>query len=145
LGSFAAIETVEQLKKKDRLPLLFSKTLFAVMALVFLLHYFILKSFGAAPFNDLMAPAYVINFLLAVGIFIGLYSARKKLKNALGFLFMGGSLVKFAIFFIIFYPVYRADGEIQKMEFAAFFIPYLTSLILETYFASKMLNQASES
>jgi len=115
------------------------------MTLAFLLHYFILKMFGIGPFNDLMVPAYLINFLLAVGIFIGLYAARKKLKNALGFLFMGGSLVKFAFFFIIFYPVYRADGDIQRTEFAAFFIPYLTALVLETYFASKMLNQTSDS
>ncbi len=115
------------------------------MAMAFLVHFFLLKQLGFLPFNDLMVHAYTINFLLAVGIFIGLYAARKKLKNALGFLFMGGSLIKFIFFFIIFYPVYRADGEIQRTEFAAFFIPYLTALVLETFFASKMLNQATDS
>lgn len=104
-----------------------------------------LKNLDLAPLNDMLVASYGINFVLAVGIFIGLYYARKKLKNALGFLFMGGSLIKFVVFFLVFYPVYRADGEIQRTEFAAFFVPYLTALVLETYFASKMLNQVSDS
>ena len=145
MGSFATIEAIEQLIERYKLPIRFSITLFAAMAMAFLVHFFLLKQLGFLPFNDLMVHAYTINFLLAVGIFIGLYAARKKLKNALGFLFMGGSLIKFIFFFIIFYPVYRADGEIQRTEFAAFFIPYLTALVLETFFASKMLNQATDS
>ena len=58
---------------------------------------------------------------------------------------MGGSFLKFAVFFVVFYPSYKADGDIQKVEFAAFFVPYVLALIVETYFASKMLNQMSDS
>ena len=128
-----------------KLPLHFILILFASLLIAFVLHFFILKNLDLPPFDNMLVASYIINFLLAIAIFIGLFYARKKLKNALGFLFMGGSLIKFAVFFIIFYPVYRADGEIQSTEFAAFFIPYLTALILETYFASKMLNQVTNS
>ncbi len=127
-----------------KLPLRFATILLVGLSLAFALHYFTLKGAELPPLADMLMPSYVINYILAVGIFVGLFYSRRKLKNALGFLFMGGSLVKFIVFFLVFYPVYRADGEIQRTEFAAFFIPYLTALILETYFASKMLNQVTE-
>jgi hypothetical protein len=54
---------------------------------------------------------------------------------------MAGSLLKFLIFFIVFYPGYKADGEMDSLEFAAFFVPYAICLILETFFTSKMLHR----
>lgn len=128
-----------------KLPYRFIAVLFVALLFAFVLHLFMLKNLNLPPYADLLVPSYITNFLLAAAIFLGLFYARKKLKNALGFLFMGGSLIKFTVFFIVFYPVYRADGEMVRTEFAAFFIPYLTALILETYFASKMLNQVADS
>ncbi|MEM8509949.1 MAG: DUF6168 family protein [Bacteroidota bacterium] len=126
-----------------KLLISFFVTSVVVLLLAFLVHrYAFSTTFGAM---HLLQPAYSINFLLAAAIFVGLYSARHKLKNALGFVFMGGSFVKFAVFFVVFYPAYKADGEIQNVEFAAFFVPYVLALIVETYFASKMLNQMSDS
>jgi len=127
----------------NKLPLRFGLLLLLTLAIAFAIHYVVLEYLELPPLNHMLIPSYIVNFLLAVGIFMGLFYARKKLKNALGFLFMGGSLIKFAVFFIVFYPVYRMDEVIQRTEFAAFFIPYLTALILETYFASKMLNQVT--
>ncbi len=128
-----------------KLPFRFTLVLLIALLLAFFLHFFALKNLNLPPFADMLVPSYITNFLLATAIFMGLFYARKKLKNALGFLFMGGSLIKFAVFFVVFYPSYRADGEIVRTEFAAFFIPYLTALVLETYFASKMLNQIADS
>jgi hypothetical protein len=45
---------------------------------------------------------------------------------------MGGSFVKFLFFFIFLYPYYKLDGGLDSLEFAAFFVPYLISLIFET-------------
>ena len=59
----------------------------------------------------------------------------------LGFIFMTGSLIKFGIFFIVFYPGYKTDGDIQTLEFTSFFTPYAICLIIETYFLVKLLNQ----
>jgi hypothetical protein len=89
--------------------------------------------------SDMIYLSYIINFLLAAGIFYFLYGMRKKYKNQLGFMYMGGSLFKFIVFFVIFYPDYRADGMVTRSEFGTFFIPYLLCLILETVFTAKML------
>lgn len=97
--------------------------------------------FKALPLlADLILWSYFLNFVMASSIFMALYLLRIRLKNQIGFLFLGGSMLKFLIFFLIFYPVYKADGEISNLEFAAFFIPYLVCLIMETFFTAKMLN-----
>ncbi|MGB5499834.1 MAG: DUF6168 family protein [Maribacter sp.] len=82
-----------------------------------------------------------MNSILAATIFVVLYIFRGKLKNQIGFLFMGGSFLKFIFFFLLFYPAYKADGEMSRLEFAAFFIPYGISLIIETVFTAKMLKK----
>jgi len=109
------------------------------LGIVFLFHITILQSKGLPKFGDLIVLSYLVNGLLAALIFIILYRFREKLKNQIGFLFMGGSFLKFIIFFILFYPVYNADGEMGRMEFAAFFVPYGISLVVETVFTAKML------
>ncbi len=90
--------------------------------------------------SDMLLLSYILNFILALAIFLALYALRIRLKNQIGFLYMGGSMLKFLIFFLVFYPAYRADDIIAKSEFAAFFIPYLLCLILETVYTAKMLN-----
>ncbi len=89
--------------------------------------------------SDMIYLSYMVNFLLAAGIFVFLYGLRKKYKNQIGFMYMGGSLLKFMVFFIVFYPDYRADGMVTRSEFGAFFVPYLLCLILETVFTAKIL------
>ena len=64
-----------------------------------------------------------------------------ELKTQLGFLFMVGSALKFAVFFIVFQPIYKQDGEVSSLEFLAFFIPYTLCLIFETFSLSKLLNK----
>lgn len=90
--------------------------------------------------SDMLLLSYLLNFILALVIFLSLFALRIKLKNQIGFLYMGGSMLKFLIFFLVFYPGYKADGIVSKSEFAAFFIPYLLCLILETVYTAKMLN-----
>ncbi len=124
-----------------RLPFRFTMVLLACLGTALAVHFLILHAFEKPLFNDLILLSYLVNFLLALGIFLGLYFLREKVKNALGFLFMAGSLLKFLVFFLIFYPTYKADGNMQSSEFAAFFAPYLIALVLETLFASKMLNK----
>ncbi len=91
-------------------------------------------------FDDKIVLAYLINLLLAITIFLTLFFLRNKYRDSLGFLFMFGSLLKFGAFFILFYSSYNADGEISRLEFFAFFIPYAICLIIETTYLSKLLN-----
>ena len=122
-------------------PLKFSFQLVLILALVLGTHLGILQFSGQPIFQNLIVEAYLINWVLAILIFYILYRYRYRFQNALGFLFMAGSFLKFLVFFIVFYPIYKGDGEMQRLEFAAFFVPYLIALIFETVQASKMLNR----
>ncbi|MDV7137562.1 DUF6168 family protein [Maribacter sp. TH_r10] len=108
---------------------------------VFLIHLIILDNLGFPKFNDLIGLSYIVNGLLAIAIFVSIYIFRSKLKNQIGFLFMGGSFLKFLFFFILFYPAYKSDGEMSRLEFAAFFVPYVVSLVVETIFTAQILKK----
>ena len=111
------------------------------LGLAFLLHITVLNAKGLPQFDNLIGLSYLVNSILAAIIFIALYIFRGKLKNQIGFLFMGGSFLKFIFFFLLFYPAYKMDGEMSRLEFAAFFIPYGISLVIETVFTAKMLKK----
>ena len=119
----------------------FTSLLFVSLSLVFLLHISFLHFQDQALFQNKIIEAYLFNFLMATGIYIGLYLFRKKYKEQLGFLYLGGSFIKFIVFFIIFYPPYKLDGQMSSLEFAAFFTPYAISLIFETLGVIKFLKK----
>lgn len=110
----------------------FSLTLLLVLTLVFSCHIFILHQFNFPLFENRIIAAYAVNYILAIGIYLTLFMLKTKMSEQLGFLYMGGSFVKFLFFFIFFYPYYKLDGGLDSLEFSAFFIPYLISLIFET-------------
>ncbi|WP_033959610.1 DUF6168 family protein [Psychroserpens jangbogonensis] len=120
---------------------LFSLKLIIVLAAAFAIHLFILSVNSLPLFDDKIVLAYIVNAVLAITIFGFLFKMKEKYKDQLGFLFLGGSLLKFLVFFIVFYPFYKIDGNISKLEFAAFFVPYLLSLVLETFSLAKWLNK----
>lgn len=126
---------------KSSTVLRFLVFLIALLGLAFVTHIFLLKNSSYPIYNDKIVLSYLTNAILAATIFISLYRYKKKLRNYIGFLFMFGSFVKFIVFFVMFYPDYKADGNISKLEFAAFFVPYAISLVLETVFTAKMLQK----
>ena len=109
------------------------------LGVAFFIHTYLLGSNDYPKFNNKIILSYWINGILASLIYIALYSFRRRLKNQIGFLFIAGSFVKFVFFFLLFYPSYRLDGKMDKLEFFAFFAPYLICLIIETVFTVKML------
>ncbi len=94
---------------------------------------------GLAPTGDLLLPSYLFNFFMALGIVAGLYAVRNRMKQQIGFLFIGGSLLKFLVFFLFFHPSFTADGTISRAEFSSFFVPYFLALATETFFTASML------
>lgn len=84
--------------------------------------------------------SYSVNAALAIGVIALIFLLKKKLRDQLGFIFMGTSMLKFVFFFILFYPGYNADGDLSRLEFLTFFIPYAISLIAEGVILSKFLN-----
>ena len=104
-------------------------------------HFYLLEQLQLPLFANKIILCYVVNCLLALTIYIGLYFLRKKQESNLGFIFMVGSLIKFGLFFLLFYPDYKSDGEIQTIEFSTFFIPYAICLFIETFFLTRLLNE----
>ena len=119
----------------------FSARLLVFLSVVFAIHMLVNKLMSIPLFQHQILVSYAINTALAVGIFWGLTSLKKKYNNQIGFLYLASSIVKFSVFFLVFYGPYKADGEIVLLEFTSFFIPYTICLVLETFFLSKHLNK----
>lgn len=119
----------------------FSIKLSLVLLVAFAIHLFALSLKSLPLYDNKIVLAYVVNAVLAILIFGFLFKMKDKYKDQLGFLFLGGSILKFIVFFIVFYPFYKADGVISKLEFAAFFVPYILSLVIETFSLAKWLNK----
>lgn len=118
--------------------------LITLLVIVFGIHLMVLQLLGYPLFENRIILSYNINFLMVIGVFGLLYLLRDKFKTQLGFLFLAGSVLKFAIFFIVFYPFYKQDGVITKLEFTSFFVPYAVGLVLETLSLGKWLNKIDE-
>lgn len=125
------------------LPFLLRYTLSLVLVLgvAFWAHITWRNNAGLPPQGDMIVESYLFQAGLALGIVAALYMLRQRFKNILGFFFIAGSLLKFILFFLYFYPPYKADGALDGSESAAFFVPYGISLVLETFFAAQMLRR----
>ncbi|MEC8637359.1 MAG: hypothetical protein VXY01_01620 [Bacteroidota bacterium] len=84
---------------------------------------------------------YGLNYVLATLIFLGVLVTHKKNAMTVGFVFMGGSVLKFAVFFLLIYPNFKDDGMVGRDELSLFFVPYLISLFAMTYAASRVLQR----
>ena len=90
----------------------------------------------------IMRLCYGLNFGLAVLIFWAVLATHKKNAMLVGFVFMGGSILKFGFFFLLIYPEFKSDGLLGRDELSLFFVPYLISLFTMTYAASRVLQRA---
>lgn len=118
----------------------FLATLLVLLSVVFAAHLFLLHNMEMPIFADRIILSYVLNFIMAATILIFIQSKFNNKSAHSGFIFLGGSGLKFLVFFLVFYTFYKADGTMSTSEFAAFFIPYATCLILEVVYLSKQLN-----
>lgn len=117
--------------------------LFAILLLFFIAHIGVLYFLEAPLFQNRIILSYIVNYLLASGLLYFVASNFNKQASNTAFIFLLGSGIKFVIFFVLFYPHYSADSQMQTNEFAAFFVPYATCLTLEVLFLSKELNNQS--
>ena len=113
------------------------------LLLVFGAHLAILFFMDFPLFENLFIEAYIANYILAALIFILLFLLKEKFSASLGFIFMGGSFLKFTVFFILFFPIYKADGVANSLETTTFLVPYIFCLFVETFYLSKLLNKLS--
>jgi hypothetical protein len=90
--------------------------------------------------TNFLIKNYSINYISAGIIFIIIELVKKKNHQILGFIFMLGSLLKFAIYFLFIYSDIPDEVQIKKTYFLMFFIPYFISLANEVLFLSRLLN-----
>ena len=115
--------------------------LLIALSLAFVTHTLLMPDALWAQFL-MMWLCYGVNFVLAVLIFWAVLATYKKNAMLVGFVFMGGSILKFGIFFLFIYPDFKADGLVGRDELSLFFVPYLISLFSMTYAASRVLQRA---
>lgn len=107
---------------------MFALVLLCMLALSYAVQVF---AFSFPSDENLLGPAYLFNGLFALVSFASLIILNRVNPRITGFVFMIGSALKFLLFFLVFYPAYHADGEISRMEFASFFVPYAIGLSVE--------------
>jgi len=128
------------MRKMTRQLKVFGIKLFISLSIVFGIHSAILYFLDISLFQNLLIPSYITNYFLALLIFFILLKLKKKYLDLLGFVFMGGSFVKFGVYFIFFNPVFKQNGTVSSEEATAFLTPYLLCLIVETFYLIKLLN-----
>ncbi len=82
--------------------------------------------------SETLLTLYIINALIAAGIYNVAYFFRKTQQDYLGYYFLAGTLIKFVAFFIYVLPKFKEDGEQTTEEFFSFFTPYIVALLVET-------------
>ena len=96
------------------------------------LHYAYLNAHQLSIPLETLLLSYLVNLLMALGIYITLLRLARQKSQYLGFVFLFGSAFKFIVYFLVFDPLFKQDGDLSKTEFFTFFVPYLISLIAET-------------
>ncbi|MBL4592674.1 MAG: hypothetical protein JKX68_02540 [Flavobacteriales bacterium] len=112
-----------------------------LLGILFSFHLLGLHFLSLPLYENKIIDSYLVNLLLTITIFIILIKLKNKFAESLGYIFFAGSFLKFIVFFILIYPSYTADGDVSRIEFTSFFIPYAISLIFEVTFIIKTLNK----
>ncbi len=125
----------------DKKVIVFAVRLVGVLFVLALLHvlYFYVRE-EAVPVN-LLLLGYSLNFLMAFVIYFTMVYLAKRHNKNLGFFFLLGSTFKFAVYFLIFNPLFKEDGVLSMVEFFTFLVPYFACLIVETLALAKLLNE----
>ncbi|MDF0706837.1 hypothetical protein [Flagellimonas okinawensis] len=121
-------------------PILFISALIVGLLLLFFSQSWFLENGGHDLAALQLTKSYVLNAIMGLIVFFAIYMFRNKYRDLLGFFFLGGSLLKFTLFFIFLYPAFNQDGTLERLEFLVFFVPYGFALFLETFFLVKLLN-----
>ena len=114
--------------------------LLLVLIITFCIHLFVLDLKKLSLFDNKIILSYILNYIAAIGILIVIQKSIEKESSQAGFIFMGGSGLKFLLFFMFFYPSYKVDNKMATVEFMSFFVPYAICLTLEVVYLTKELN-----
>ncbi len=123
----------------------FILVLFLSLVVSFVIHFVVLKSIDESFATNLLAVTYLGLLAMTTLIVFAIFKFQKKYFSQVGFLFLAGSLLKFAFYFTLLKPYYSHYELPKTKAFLVFFIPYLISLITESLYVSKLLNKGNQS
>lgn len=121
----------------------FALRLFFGIILVLGIHLFTLSQQGLPFWDHFLLPSYGFNIVITLIFFWVLLFISKNKNTYLGWIFLLTTALKFFFFFFLIYPLFTIDGEVQKIEFYNFFLPYSWCLVTEIHQLSKILNRDS--
>ncbi len=81
--------------------------------------------------------SYLFNFAFTYFLMLNIIIFQKILKDKLGFVYLGVSMLKFALFFFL---IKSKNIEFDKSDFLLFFIPFFLCLGIEIFYVSRILN-----
>lgn len=118
----------------------FVATSIILLSLSFYFH----AGFVAVEDKSIMIQSYSANFVLGIIVFVVIELFKKKHTNIIGFIFLGGSLFKFLVYFLYILPILTSTGELTKFKFLVFYIPYFICLMLELLFLVLLMNKETK-
>lgn len=126
--------------KINRMLFLFCMQLSIILLISYLLQHMFYIKMHVKVINLQLILSYIINGSLSVFIFSTMVLLKGKYKDQLGFIYLIGSFIKYTVFFVVLYPIYKEDGTVSKIEFSIFFVPYIVSLTYKIIALVKILN-----
>ncbi|PKV48815.1 hypothetical protein ATE84_0829 [Aquimarina sp. MAR_2010_214] len=105
----------------------------------YMIHMGIINTFLLERNINIIKFSYIFNSVFTFVFTMVILVLSKKFKDQLGFIFMGGSLIKIGVFIAI---SKLSDFEMSKSVFLDFFVAYLICLIFEVYYVSRILNSS---
>jgi len=124
------------LKIKNKLFLGF----LVIYILIYYIHNYYLNLHNISEYDVRLIQTYALNGFFVYLLFIIIHFFLDRTKKYIGFIFISFSILKFLLFFVLIFPVYKIDDHISRTEILAFFIPYSISLFFEISYLGKLLN-----
>ena len=111
--------------------------------LVFGIHLGFLFFIEHPLWGQYIIQSYLFNLLTALFFYLALAYVSRKDETQIGWFFLLFSGLKFLLFFVLIYPLFKADGVLERQEFVTFYVPYVSCLFIEIRQLTKFLNPSS--
>ncbi len=113
-------------------PLLF------LFILLYFIHRGILYGYNFSEDHPFLLFSYLVNIGVVSFYLLLCYKLLYRLKIPFGVYLMLSMTTKLILYFIIFQPILKEDGNLRLSEFFIFFIPYFFSLFFSVFILSKI-------
>lgn len=101
---------------------------------------YILKSQPNISLSFALVSVYLFHFIASIIVYLLLEFTVKYVPKNAGYLYLASVFIKMGVFFLVFQKLFYDTKILNNAEKISLIIPLFLFLILETAFASKLLN-----